>query len=321
MKIGIIGCGLIGNKRANSVEKSDSVSYVYDIDEKRAKKLSANTGAKIAVSENQIFNSDVDAVFISTTHDLLAKLSLQAIKNGKHVLVEKPGACSSKDLKKIIDLSKKHNVKVKVGFNHRFHPAIFKAHQIITKKKSEDILFIRGRYGHGGRIGYEKEWRCDKKVSGGGELLDQGSHLIDLSLWFMGDLKTDYKSLPTYFWDTNVEDNCFLSLKNKKNNIAWLHASWTEWKNTFSFEIYTKKTKLMITGLGGSYGKEKLYVYKMLSKMGLPNVKEFEFGPEDISWKNEYINFKKSIYKSVNLCGDASDAYKVLKLVENIYKK
>ncbi len=321
MKIGIIGCGLIGNKRANSVEKSDCISYVYDIDEKKAKKLSANTGAKIAASENQIFNSDVDAVFISTTHDLLAKLSLQAIKNGKHVLVEKPGACNSKDLKKIIDLSKKHNVKVKVGFNHRFHPAIFKAHQIITKKKSEDILFIRGRYGHGGRVGYEKEWRCNKKVSGGGELLDQGSHLIDLSLWFMGDLKTDYKSLPTYFWDTNVEDNCFLSLKNKKNNIAWLHASWTEWKNTFSFEIYTKKTKLMITGLGGSYGKEKLYVYKMLSKMGPPNVKEFEFGPEDISWKNEYINFKRSIYKSVNLCGDASDAYKVLKLVENIYKK
>ena len=137
----------------------------------------------------------------------------------------------------------------------------------------------------------------------------------------MGDLKTDYKSLPTYFWDTNVEDNCFLSLKKKKNNIAWLTASWTEWKNTFSFEIYTKKTKLMITGLGGSYGKEKLYVYKMLSKMGPPNVKEFEFGPEDISWKNEYINFKRSIYKSVNLCGDASDAYKVMKLVENIYKK
>ena len=149
MKIGIIGCGLIGNKRANSVEKSDSISYVY-IDEKRAKKLSANTGAKIAVSENQIFNSDVDAVFISTTHDLLAKLSLQAIKNGKHVLVEKPGACSSKDLKKIIDLSKKHNVKVKVGFNHRFHPAIFMAHQIITKRNQRIFYLLEEDMGMAG---------------------------------------------------------------------------------------------------------------------------------------------------------------------------
>ncbi len=321
MKIGIIGCGLIGSKRAKAIEKDDSIDLIYDIDKDKLKKLSSSTGAKIASSEDEILNSEVDAIFISTTHNLLAKLSLQAIKCGKHVLVEKPGTCSSKDLKKIINAANKYNVKVKVGFNHRFHPAIFQAHEMIIKKNLGEVLFIRGRYGHGGRIGYENEWRCDKKISGGGELLDQGSHLIDLSLWFMGDLKTDYKNLPTYFWDTNVEDNCFLSLKNKKNNVAWLHASWTEWKNTFSFEIYTKKAKLMISGLGGSYGKERLYYYKMLPKMGPPNVTKFEYGHEDISWKKEFKNFKNSIKRSSKLCGDLVDAYKVIKLVESIYKK
>lgn len=321
MKIGIIGCGLIGKKRALSICKSDKIIYVYDIDPQKAKNLIKYTGGEIAKSQDEVLRSNADIIFIATTHNHLSEIAIKAINNGKHVLVEKPGACDSKGIKKMINAAKKRRVSIKVGFNHRFHPAILKAHEILKKERLGKILFIRGRYGHGGRIGYEKEWRCNKKISGGGELLDQGSHLIDLALWFMGDLKVDYKLLPTYFWDTKVEDNCFIALKNKSNNIAWLHASWTEWKNCFSFEIYTKKAKLMITGLGGSYGTEKLHLFKMLSSMGPPKVKEWKFDEQDTSWEKEFLNFKKSINKSSGLIGSAEDSLKVMKLIENIYNK
>tara|TARA_B100001059_G_C17736209_1_gene529004 strand:+ start:57 stop:1022 length:966 start_codon:yes stop_codon:yes gene_type:complete len=320
MKIGIIGCGLIGNKRAESIGSQDKIKYVYDINIERSKKLAKKTGAAMKSSIKEILESEVDIIFVATTHNMLSDITIKAIKKRKHVLVEKPGAYNLKELKKIILLSKKNKVTVKVGFNHRFHPAILKAKKLVDEKNLGEILFIRGRYGHGGRIGYESEWRCNKKLSGGGELLDQGSHLIDLSLWFMGKLEVDYKLLPTYFWDTNVEDNCFISLKNKKDNVAWLHASWTEWKNCFSFEIYTKKTKLIISGLGGSYGKEKLTFYKMRPKMGPPIKKEWKFGPEDNSWRNEFINFKKAIKNNSEPCGSADDALNTLKLIEDIYK-
>ena len=321
MKVGIIGCGLIGEKRALSINKKDQVTALYDPNFDRSKYLSNITGAKVQDSPESVINSDAEIIFVATTHNLLAKYALKAINAEKHVLIEKPGACSSSELKKLIKASKKNNTTVKVGFNHRFHPAISKAHEILKKNNLGEIIFIRGRYGHGGRVGYETEWRCNKKLSCGGELLDQGSHLIDLSIWFMGDLTVDYKMLQTYFWDTNVEDNCFLALKNKKNNLSWLHASWTEWKNCFSLEIYTKTAKFMISGLGGSYGAEKLTYYKMSKKMGIPSTEEWVYKNEDVSWGKEYMDFKKSIKTSQNPCGDLNDALKVMKLVEKIYTK
>ena len=156
-------------------------------------------------------------------------------------------------------------------------------------------MFIRARYGHGGRIGYDKEWRADPAISGGGELIDQGVHLIDLARWFLGDFSEVSGFATTYFWQMPVDDNGFLLLKTPKKQVAFLHASCTEWKNLFSMEIYGKTGKLVIEGLGGSYGVERLHLYKMLPEMGPPETTVWEYPMADNSWQIEFSEFLTDI--------------------------
>lgn len=321
MKIAIIGCGLIGKKRAEAaLAQGHKIICVADTDPARAATLAEITKATALPDAKAVFASDVEAVVIATPHDQLAAIALAAVEAGKHVLLEKPGARTKGELQPVADAAKKHQRIVKVGFNHRFHPALLKAHAIFSAGEIGELMFIRGRYGHGGRIGYEKEWRCDKKISGGGELIDQGSHLIDLSRWFLGDLALDYASLPTAFWNTKVEDNCFLALQTLKKQMAWLHASWSEWKNMFSFEIYGRVGKLAIDGLGGSYGMEKLTHYQMLPEMGPPKTTVYEYPEADRSWDLEFAEFVSAIAEKRQPLGNIDDALAMLSIIDSAYK-
>jgi predicted dehydrogenase len=268
--VAIIGCGLIGQKRAKSMQNTRLVACA-DLDESKATRLAEQYSNAVATSDwrEVIKRPDVEIIVAAATNNALAEITLAAVQAGKHVLVEKPAARFSSELDKVIKTAKEAGVCVRVGFNHRYHPALQKAHQLIDQGEAGEIMFIRGRYGHGGRLGYEKEWRADPSLSGGGELLDQGVHLIDLSRWFMGDFPQVAGAAHTYYWDMPVDDNGFLMLQNRDRKTAFLHVSCTEWKNLFSFEIYGKKAKLHIEGLGGSYSVERLSFYKML-----PNIRE-----------------------------------------------
>ena len=170
-------------------------------------------------------------------------------------------------------------------------------------------------------MGYEKEWRFDAAVSGGGELIDQGTHLIDLSRWFLGDLTVEYSAVPTYYWDTQVDDNCFMALSTEAGQKAWLHASWTEWKNTFSFEIAGRDGKLQIDGLGGSYGTERLTYYRMLPQMGPPETTTWEYPFPDTSWDVEFAEFAAAIAEKRQVVGSAAEALATLEIVDEIYKR
>jgi predicted dehydrogenase len=213
--------------------------------------------------------------------------------------------------------------KIHVGYNHRFHPSIVLAKKLINSNHIGSVLYIRARYGHGARLNYNKEWRMDKKISGGGELIDQGSHLIDLSRLFLGDFKSVKSSLRKFFWKTNgqVDDNAFLVLSTNKNKIAFLHCSCTEWKNKFSFEIFGERGKIEINGLGKSYGTENLTLYKMKKKMGVPSIKNWKFSnKKDVSWKNEINDFFLRIIKDKPIESNILNASKNLKIIDQCYK-
>ncbi|MGD9872694.1 MAG: Gfo/Idh/MocA family protein [Kiritimatiellia bacterium] len=320
MNLGIIGCGLIGVKRAAGAG-SNRVVAVTDVIPERAHKLAAqHSGCVAARDVGQLLqNPAVDAVVVATTHDQLVPMTMAALKAGKHVLVEKPGARNSSELKPVLELARARNLVVKVGFNHRFHPSLLKAREIFLSDVMGPLMFIRGRYGHGARIGYEKEWRADAAISGGGELVDQGSHLIDLSRWFLGDFTDVSAYLPTCFWDMKVEDNAFMLLKTAHGQAAWLHATWTEWKNMFSMEIYGRTGKIQIDGLGGSYGPERLTYYQMLPQMGPPETKVFEFEKEDKSWALEMEQFAAAISGCETISAGMEDAYAVLSVIGLAY--
>lgn len=320
MKFAIIGAGLIGQKRGAAITALGStVSVVCDVNAERAAALAKLVKATASSDWRDAIKSDADAVIVAVTHDLLAEMTLAAVKAGKHVLVEKPAGRTAAEVAPVAAAAQAANRIVKVGYNHRFHPSILKAQEVFQSGALGPMMYLRGRYGHGGRIGYDKEWRCKPEMSGGGELIDQGSHLIDLSRWFLGDLSLAFAATPTYFWDVPVDDNCFLALQAPGGQVAWLHATWTEWKNMFVLEICGRDGKLTIDGLGGSYGLEKLTYHKMLPQMGPPETTIWEYPFADTSWNKETQEFIAAIEGGRQPIGNIDDALAVLTIIDAAY--
>lgn len=322
MNIGIIGAGLIGRKRALALPKNVNLKTVCDINSQVGMALAKDFNCDFeknwqAVTEDK----NIQAVFICVTNNILAKIATFAIKNKKHILVEKPGGITIGQLQDTYRAFKKNPVVVMYGYNHRFHPAIQKAKQIVDSLQFGPILFIRAKYGHGGRVGYEKEWRFRKKISGGGELIDQGSHLIDLVNFFCGEMDQAEGFVTNLFWKTKLEDAAFFQLRNKLGQIADLSATCVEWKNIFSFEIMLQKAKIQIDGLGRSYGKETLTLYKMRPEMGPPDERIFEFDEEDDSWKEENKLFFKKIRQNDYSDSSIKDAIYVMSVIKKLYHK
>ncbi len=323
MNYAIIGCGLIGKKRLAGLPAGSKLAIACDTNLARAEELVklAHTGRALADFNQAVTDPQVDAVVVATINSALAEVSAAAIRAGKHVLVEKPAGVSVSQLDALIALAQKRGVCVRIGFNHRFHPAFRKAWEIFSSGVMGELMFLRARYGHGGRVGYDQEWRANPKLSGGGELIDQGIHLINLAGWFLGEFTTVDGHAATFFWKMPVDDNAFVSLRTARGQTAWLHVSCTEWKNLFSFEIYGRDAKLHVEGLGGSYGLEKLYHYQMKPEMGPPETKVYEFSGPDESWQLELTEFEMDIQMKREPDAGLKEAKASLRIVEEIYRK
>lgn len=321
-RFAIVGCGLIGRKRLASLGAAQ-LRVACDLEIGRAEALVAAAGHGRATTDLQdaLHDSTVDAVIVSVLNASLAPIVRQAILAGKHVLVEKPGGVTVAEIDDLIALSAEKSVRVRVGYNHRFHPSLLQARELIDAGAIGSLMFLRGRYGHGGRVGYDREWRADPKLSGGGELIDQGVHLIDLARWFLGEFVRVEGHIATYYWNMPVDDNAFLSLRTAKGQTAWLHVSCSEWKNLFSMEIYGREGKLQIEGLGGSYGVERLTYHKMLPEMGPPETMSWEYPRGDNSWKLEVDAFLEDIRLARVPVPGLKEARAALVVVEQIHSR
>jgi predicted dehydrogenase len=319
-RCGIIGAGLIGQKRAANLPGARLVA-VNDQSRARAEALAFTYGAAVYDDWHDLIKSpEIDIVLVCVTHDALASIAAAALRAGKAVLVEKPAGRNPSELRRLIAIEKKTRGFLRVGFNHRFHPAFLKLKALMAKEDWGPLLYIRARYGHGGRLGYENEWRADPAKSGGGELMDQGVHLIDLSRWLGGEFNLSWGKTKTYFWRMPVEDNGFLFLESPDHKrSAFLHASCTEWKNIFDFEVFFKRAKTQVRGLGRSYGEEELTVYRMKPEMGPPDVETFRFPGEDTSWSAEFTAFLRERLRGSTPIARSSDALKAVTLVHQAY--
>jgi predicted dehydrogenase len=320
--VAIVGCGLVGRKRASALAGARLVACA-DLDPDRAASLASTIpGASVEARwEDAVARRDVDAVVVATTNDALAGIARAALDAGKHVLVEKPAARSLEELEPLMAAADRRRLAVRVGFNHRYHPALQKAREIVDSGALGPLMFLRARYGHGGRIGYDREWRADPARSGGGELIDQGVHLIDLAGWFLGPLTSVDGFAATYFWNMPVDDNAFLTLRTVAGHAAFLHVSCTEWKNLFSMEIYGREGKLAIDGLGGSYGPERLTWYRMLPQMGPPETTTWDYPGADQSWALEFAEFVEDVRTGREPSAGLSAARAALTVVREIYRR
>lgn len=323
MRVGVIGAGLIGTKRAASLTDAMELVGTHDVNLEAAEAL-ANRYSVVAHETAESLIRTIGPgglVIIATPHNLLTGFAHRALSHGCHVLVEKPGALNHTELRGLCSLADQRNLVLRVGYNHRFHPSIVKIRDIIESGKFGAVQLIRGRYGHGGRVGYETEWRANKDISGGGELIDQGTHLLDLSRYLIGDLNLEFASTPTVYWHMRVEDNAFLFLNSQTGAKVWLHASWTEWKNLFSFEVFFESAKFEARGLGGSYGTESLVSHIMEEGLGIPSQSETIFENPDLSWKAELEDVEAEIAGSKNVEGaNGKSSLEVLKIVDWAYR-
>ena len=318
-RVGIIGSGLIGGKRARALASFADTRLVafIDVNEERARALAQQYGCKAGADwQKLVSGSEVDAVIVATTHNWLAPISLAALEARKHVLCEKPLAMNSKEAERLVEAAARNRVQLKMGCNHRHHPAVWEAHSLAEAGKIGRLLFIRCRYGHGGRAGYEREWRANPALSGGGELRDQGVHALDLFRWFLGDFTQVHAILVSAFWPIPVEDNAFCTLRAAGGQVATLHASWTQWKNLFSFEVFGEEGYLIVEGLGGNYGQERLIIGCRPPQFGKPEEKVIEYSGEDCSWAEEWKEFVAAIREDRPPLANGYDGWQVLKLIE-----
>ena len=338
LKTAIIGYGIVGKKRKLFIEQNKSYKLLYISDNKFKKNIKKKS---IVFYKNykDILKNEVDVVFITLPTYLAARVTLDFIKKGVHVFCEKPPAKSLNELKKVLKTSKKNpKVKIKYGFNHRYHSSVKLAKKIIKSKKYGKILNFRCLYGKSKIINpynsqsklsnewfHKDNWRSKRKLSGGGILLDQGIHLLDLLRFFNGDFH-EYKSfISKSFWNYNVEDNAFALMRDKKGVIASIHSTATQWEHKFRIEIATKYALIELMGIlsgSKSYGKESLRIIKRSpNSLKGSTTKIVYFFKKDNSWKEEIDEFANIILKNLPVkTGNIYDAYMVMKMVDNIYR-
>jgi predicted dehydrogenase len=334
LSVGIVGCGLIGNKRARVVREDPSacICCASDVVVSNAQALVrdlANEEAKVYRDWQDILMKEkLDVVIVSTPNKYLKEITLQAAQRKVHILCEKPLGKNIQEAKDMVTAAKKSGIILKTGFNHRHHPAIFKAKKLAREGTIGALYYAKCSYGHGGRPGYEKEWRASKEVSGGGELLDQGVHVVDLFRWFFGDFQEAFGTIATYYWDINVEDNAFALFKTAKGQTASMHTSWTQWKNRFTFEIFGEAGYLIVEGLGGSYGVETLKIGKrkreqgkMLKYIGgVPDEEILTCEGPDTSWREEWKEFTAAIRENREPMGNGEDGLEANRMIEAVYR-
>jgi predicted dehydrogenase len=326
LRVGIIGCGLIGRKRAEALG-SDELVGCYDVLPEAAKGLVAGHGGVACSSVEALLGLSPDVVIIAAIHSELSKLARLALQAGAHILVEKPAGRCRDDVVAIQEAAEEADRLVKVGFNHRFHPGIHRAISEARSGMHGEVFFARARYGHGARLGYESEWRCDPALSGGGEIVDQGMHLLDLFYWLFGELPLSSSLLRTHFWGADVDDNAVLVLGERggprtRSPWALAHVSWTEWKNRFSFEIVCRHAKLDVDGLVRSYGPQRLTIYRMRPELGPPDTEVIQYSDRDLSWEREWAHFAEAIRSGQRpeLLGDLNSAAYAWGCVEEAYR-
>lgn len=322
MKVAIAGCGLIGRKRAEALHEDDRLVGCFDVARRSAADLAAAFGTVACPSMEALLALRPDAVVVAVTHERLADLSIQALEAGAHVLVEKPAGLSVAQIDELIATSNRIGCRVKVGFNHRYHAGISRAVGEARSGIYGDVLYLRARYGHGGRAGYDREWRAQPQRSGGGEIIDQGFHLLDLSHWLLGRLPLNAALLRTHFWDTPVDDNAVLILGDHHSRTspwALLHVSWTEWKNMFSLEVCCRTAKLQVDGLARSYGPQVLRVHRMSEELGPPQTEVVRYPEGDHSWRREWTHFRDRLADGAPMGGALEDARYAWDIVERAY--
>jgi predicted dehydrogenase len=321
-KVGIIGYGKMGQIRHQVISAFEDVQVqsIYDPEK-------VDTEIEKAQNSDQIIeNPEIDAVFTCTPNYLNKPLTIQSLKAGKHVFCEKPPAFTAKDIEEIRAVEKESGKVLMYGFNHRHHASIKYMKKLVDDKEFGKILWMRGRYGKSVDETFYDNWRAKKELAGGGILIDQGIHMLDLFLHLGGNFDNIHASVSNLYWNLSVEDNVFVTLENTKTGLAAsLHSTMTQWRHLVSLEVFLEKGYLVLNGLktsSNTYGDEILTIAKNRSTAPAATWKDEKniTYHTDESWESELTEFFSAIKSNREVkLGNSSDALKLMKIVDKIY--
>ncbi len=324
LNYGIIGYGNMGKIRHQAMLSigAGDPSKIYD------PIPNGNISQIFGKSYTEIMDDpDIGNIIICTPNYLNKKITIDALNKGKNVFCEKPPCFNADELKDIIKVEKSTGCLLMYGFNHRHHNGAMKLLKEINSGQYGDVLWVRGRYGKSVDEDYFKTWRADPKLSGGGILIDQGIHMIDLFLKIITDLDEINANVSNLYWNLpGIEDNVFALLRNSSTGqCASLHSTMTQWRHLFSLEVFLQKGYMVLNGIdtpSKTYGKEVLTIAKNRSRAPAATWEDeykFEFS-SDQSWKLEMENFYSNISGKVkSKHRDSSEALKVMEIIDKIY--
>jgi len=329
INIAIIGMGKIGKVRAKTVKDNKHTKLIaaFDVDNSQ---LDEFTDIIKCDGVDEIFKiKELDAVIICTFNKYAPAYTIQALETNLHVFCEKPPARTSKEVRDVIEVENGKNLILKYGFNHRYHHSVIEAKKLIENNIFGRLLWMRGVYGKAGGNQYTQNWRNEKEESGGGILIDQGIHMLDLMRFFAGDFEEVKSMVKTNYWDVKVEDNAFAIMQTKNNVFASVHSSATQWRHKFLLEMSFENGYINLEGIlsgSRSYGDETLSIAKRQFEdntfaMGKPREEKIFFDTDE-SWKlelDEFVDCVLNDKKAYN--GNSDDALKVMELVEAIYNQ
>jgi 1,5-anhydro-D-fructose reductase (1,5-anhydro-D-mannitol-forming) len=325
LNIGIIGYGQMGRIRHQAIQEVGKGKVIAISDPT----IKVSNLSLPNLSHDEILNhSGVDVVIISTPNYLNKHLTILALNEGKHVFCEKPPCFTGNEMAEIIQAEEKTGKKLMYGFNHRHHDSIIKMKEVVDSKEYGGILWMRGRYGKSVTPDYYNQWRAKKKLAGGGILIDQGIHMLDLFLYLGGDFDKVKAEISNLYWNLEVEDNAFVILKNTSNGmVANLHSTMSQWRHLFSLEIFMEKGYMVLNGIltsTMSYGEEVLSIAKNRSTAPAATWRD-EVKTKYLinnSWRYEIEHFLDAIENNKPIqIGNSEDALRLMNIIDKIYEQ
>ena len=326
LRVGIAGYGVVGRRRRECIDQHPNMTLVAVCDRSFSSKKVIRDNINFYQSYKELLNEKLDVLIICLTNDIAPEVTIAGLKKGLHVFCEKPPGRNVEDIKKVIAEEKKRpNQKLMYGFNHRYHDSVIEALQIIKSNELGSIINLRGVYGKSQIITFnQSDWRTKRDIAGGGILLDQGIHMVDLLRLFAGDFSEVYSFIENSHWDYDVEDNAYALMRTESGKVAMLNSSATQWRHHFSLSINLEKGSLILQGIlsgSKSYGAETLTRVYANPEKDQGDPKEFITRyNKDTSWYSEIEEFAECINKNRKITsGTSYDALQTMKLVYRIY--
>lgn len=270
------------------------------------------------------------AVVVCTFNMAIPDVVCYALQKGIAVFSEKPPGRNLEDALRMQKTQQETGTILKFGFNHRAHNSIIEAKALIDSKLLGDVVCIRGVYGKAGNSDFPNEWRNNPDLSGGGILLDQGIHMLDLMCYLTdSDMHVVNGEVSNLVWkEMKTEDSAFAMMETEKGQQISLHSSAIQWRHKFDMDIICTNGYIALNGLltsTRSYGEESITYYRKdlgmkTGRLGKPKEHTMCFD-EDFSWDIEMNEFYDVVANGKELVnGRPEEAVRVMRIIKEIYE-